>query len=246
MCSFIQHGGYPLVNPSNSSFPSMAYTGRTSLQRVETKTAYQPHDATIIPIYNPLPGNWFVAAYMANWNDNLQQEGLGLKCHYSLGSVALWAQIEGIPIITPGVPRNFTTLEAFSYYKIFIPTGTWQFSVTVSNCTFHVKSFLRFNKADTYCIEGLALEARALPPYDLKSGVGNLTTKTQHSFIENEPFTDGYYYLLVISKSQVNFTIHVITTGLKCLLKEEWWYPQLPYWSLRWQCYVVGEHSGQL
>nr|CAD7260304.1 unnamed protein product [Timema shepardi] len=105
--------------------------------------------------------------------------------------------------------------------RIFIPTGTWQFSVTVSNCTFHVKSFLRFNKADTYCIEGLALEARALPPYDLKSGVGNLTTKTQHTFIENEPFTDGYYYLLVISKSQVNFTIHVITTDLRSSLADK-------------------------
>nr|CAD7423182.1 unnamed protein product [Timema monikensis] len=216
---FVQHGGYPLVNPSNSSFPSMAYTGRTSLQRVETKTAYQPHDATIIPIYNPLPGNWFVAAYMANWNDNLQQE-----------------------------PTPQELIQPSFGERIFIPTGTWQFSVTVSNCTFHVKSFLRFNKADTYCIEGLALEARALPPYDLKSGVGNLTTKTQHTFIENEPFTDGYYYLLVISKSQVNFTIHVITTDLRSSLADKFLFylsfaaePELP--SLPPHFVILGNHT---
>lgn len=42
--------------------------------QVTTYSAYQPHDATILPVYNPLPGSWFAAAYIPNWNEQMQQE----------------------------------------------------------------------------------------------------------------------------------------------------------------------------
>lgn len=42
--------------------------------QVVTKSAYQPHDATVLPVYNPLPGSWFAAAYIPNWNEQMQQE----------------------------------------------------------------------------------------------------------------------------------------------------------------------------
>ncbi|XP_064087969.1 uncharacterized protein LOC135202485 isoform X3 [Macrobrachium nipponense] len=43
---------------------------------VITKSAYLPHDATILPVYNPLPGSWFAAAYIPNWNEQMQQESV--------------------------------------------------------------------------------------------------------------------------------------------------------------------------
>jgi hypothetical protein len=72
--SYIQHGSYPVMSPDNSSFPPSVYTGRTSLHYITTKSAYQPHDATIFPVYNPLPGNWFVAAYISHWDQHVRQE----------------------------------------------------------------------------------------------------------------------------------------------------------------------------
>ena len=36
--------------------------------------AYQPHDASVLPVYNPLPGSWFAAAYIPNWTEQMQQE----------------------------------------------------------------------------------------------------------------------------------------------------------------------------
>lgn len=72
--SYIQHGSYPVMSPDNSSFPLSVYTGRTSLHYITTKSAYQPHDATIFPVYNPLPGNWFVAAYISHWDQHVRQE----------------------------------------------------------------------------------------------------------------------------------------------------------------------------
>ncbi|GFG39492.1 hypothetical protein Cfor_00487 [Coptotermes formosanus] len=211
---YIQHGSYPVMSPDNSSFPSNVYTGRTSLHYITTKSAYQPHDATIFPMYNPLPGNWFVAAYISHWDQHVQQEGLGHKCHYSLGSVALWSQVMGIPVVSPGVPKTVVTVDNASYYKIFIPAGTWHFTVKISHCQFHSHSVVSFNNSsDTmpYCIQSLALQARALPTYNPRNGVGNLTTDSEFTFTETEPYTDGYYYLLVVSESQVSFNLAVTT-----------------------------------
>ncbi|XP_064087966.1 uncharacterized protein LOC135202485 isoform X1 [Macrobrachium nipponense] len=55
---------------------------------VITKSAYLPHDATILPVYNPLPGSWFAAAYIPNWNEQMQQEMVRCQaegCPASLG-----------------------------------------------------------------------------------------------------------------------------------------------------------------
>ncbi|XP_066997236.1 post-GPI attachment to proteins factor 6 isoform X2 [Anabrus simplex] len=211
---YIQHGSYPVMSPTNSSFPSSVYTGRTSLHYIATKSAYQPHDATIFPVNNPLPGNWFVAAYISHWDQHVQQEGIGHKCHYSLGSVALWSQVMGIPVISPGVPKIVTTVDHFSYYKIFIPAGTWHFSVKISNCEFEISSVALFhnNSSMLYCIQSLALRARALPSYNPLISVGNLTEDAEYIFTETEPYTDSFYYLLVISESQVSFKVDVTTT----------------------------------
>lgn len=62
------------MSPDNSTFPSSIYTERTSLHYLNTKSAYQPHDATVFSVYNPLPGNWFVAAYISHWDQHVQQE----------------------------------------------------------------------------------------------------------------------------------------------------------------------------
>lgn len=39
-------------------------------------SSYQPHDATVFPVYNPLPGSWFAAAYLPDWDQHVQQEVL--------------------------------------------------------------------------------------------------------------------------------------------------------------------------
>lgn len=110
-----------------------------------------------------------------------------------------------------------------SFSRIFIPAGTWHFTVKISHCEFCVNSVTLFNNSsDTipYCIQSLALRARALPTYNPRNGVGNLTTDSEFTFTETEPFTDGYYYLLVVSESQVSFNLAVTTTGKKILCKD--------------------------
>lgn len=114
-----------------------------------------------------------------------------------------------------------TSLLYFS--RIFIPAGTWHFTVKISHCQFRLHSVVSFNNnSDTlpYCIQSLALRARALPMYNPSNGIGNLTTDSEFTFTETEPYTDGYYYLLVVSESQVSFNLAVTTAGKNILCKE--------------------------
>jgi hypothetical protein len=79
-----------------------------------------------------------------------------------------------------------------------------------------VNSLTLFNNSNGTmpdCIQSLALRARALPTFNPRTVIGNLSTDSEFTFTETEPFTDGYYYLLVVSESQVSFNVAVTTTG---------------------------------
>ena len=43
---------------------------------VKTHSAFQPHDSTIFPVYNPLPGPWFAIAYLAPFEEKITQQGI--------------------------------------------------------------------------------------------------------------------------------------------------------------------------
>lgn len=66
----------PTPLPTTASLSLVAQLpshGWVSLQ-VLTRSAYQPHDATVLAVYSPLPGSWFTAAYIPDWNEQMQQE----------------------------------------------------------------------------------------------------------------------------------------------------------------------------
>ena len=112
--------------------------------RIVLKAKYQPQDTTVLPVYNPLPGSWFAAAYLPDWDQHVQQEvgildifrpvfiatgtliwiltglnlqGIGHKCLYSLGSIALWTQVPSVDTIPLQTTTRLTSLERFTYLK---------------------------------------------------------------------------------------------------------------------------------
>lgn len=62
------------MSPDNATFPKDFWVNRTCLQRVVVRSSYKTHDASVLPVYNPLPGNWFAAAYLNTWDQKVQQE----------------------------------------------------------------------------------------------------------------------------------------------------------------------------
>ena len=60
---WIQHGSYPVVNASSTTeFPIRDYyVERSYIEWLTLDSAYKPTDTLVHPVYNPLPGSWFVA-----------------------------------------------------------------------------------------------------------------------------------------------------------------------------------------
>ncbi|XP_043483098.1 post-GPI attachment to proteins factor 6-like isoform X3 [Leptopilina heterotoma] len=208
---YLQWGSYPVISERNATFPPHVVPDRNHTFSMSTWTTFEPKVVTVIPVYSPLPGDWFVGAYLSHWDEKVQQQGLGHKCRYSIGSVALWNQMGDIQNIPLGYQKTMKTSEAISYYKIFIPSGTWHFQVQIWGCNFIRKTD---NDMRIPCILGLALEARVLPVFNHThlSSIGNLTNSDTYTFTELSPYEDSYYYLLVISNTTITFNVEVITS----------------------------------
>ncbi|KAH0546206.1 post-GPI attachment to proteins factor 6-like [Cotesia glomerata] len=205
---YLQWGSYPVITANNESFPPNMYPARNDTIKVTAVTAYDFQTTTIVPVNSPEPGDWFVGAYMSHWDEKVQQEGIGHKCHYSIGSVAVWLQANGIQSIPIGHENSMTTSQSSTYYKIFIPSGTWTFDVKIWDCKFKIASL---NKTSKNCIKGLALQGRTMPVFNHTNSykMKNLPVNTTHTFTERTPHDDSYYYLLVVSDSIVEFNVKV-------------------------------------
>ncbi|KAG7206139.1 hypothetical protein KM043_003531 [Ampulex compressa] len=213
---YLQWGSYPVISVNNETFPPNMYAKHEHSFAVSTVTTFEPKITAMIPVYGPLSGDWFVGAYLSYWDEKVQQEGLGHKCHYSIGSVAVWTQTNTIENIPIGYEARLRTKETATYYKIYIPSGTWSFQVHVWGCNFTV-----YNSHNIYkpCIKNLDLQGRVLPVFNhtLPSKIGNLTTFDSYVFTESTPFEESYYYLLVVSDSVVEFHVKVIAS--ECPIK---------------------------
>ncbi|XP_025987542.1 post-GPI attachment to proteins factor 6 isoform X2 [Solenopsis invicta] len=212
----VRFGSYPLITVNNEIFPMTESTKRDDGIMVTTTTAYQPKNVTVVPIYEPQPGDWFAAAYMSHWDEKVQQQGLGHKCQYSIGTVALWSQIDNIENIPINYQTRLRTSSTTAYYKIYIPSGVSSFRLSVWNCSFTLHTFRDIRKP---CIEAAHLKGRVLPisnhfhPLESKS----LTTNASYSFVESSPYEDSYYYLLIISSSIIEFNVKIDT--IECPIK---------------------------
>lgn len=208
----IQHGSLPVISADNATFARNFYTTRTDLHMVKTHSAFQPHDSTIFPVYNPLPGPWFAIAYLSPFEEKITQQGLLHKCRYSLGSIALWTRAEQVEMVNPYSGHTFTTKKHFSYYKFFVAENVDSFQLNLLNCTvqIHLKERL-FGRKD--CIEYANLRARALPKHDPNvSGFTNISSRSGVTFTESRPVRSSYYYLLVVSSAVVSFQLQLSTT----------------------------------
>ncbi|XP_076619315.1 post-GPI attachment to proteins factor 6 isoform X1 [Colletes latitarsis] len=208
---YLQWGSYPVMSVNNDTFPINMYPKRNQTIVVSALTTFEPKTTAIVPVYGPEFGDWFVGAYLSHWDEKVQQQGLGHKCHYSIGSVAIWTQINSIENIPIGCQHTLRTKETTSYYKIYITSGTWNFRVHIWGCNFTVYTSHSIHEP---CIKSMALQGRSLPVFNHSepSEIGNFTIFDSYTFTESSPFEDSYYYLMIISDSIIEVNIKVITS----------------------------------
>ncbi|CAG0890026.1 unnamed protein product [Darwinula stevensoni] len=202
---FMQHGSYPVMSPDNSSFPEGMHTSRTHLYKIETWTAYSPHDAVILPIHNPLPGSWFAAAYLPDWDQQVQQEGIIHRCRYSLGSIAFWTVASNVGLVPVNQPTFLHSKEHFTYYRFYVPENVWNIQVELSRC----EVIVQYNESKPEnCLSGVYLRPNALPSVENSTPLGPLQSKKSMNW-NFSPHTDSYYYLLFVGESVAQFQIEI-------------------------------------
>ncbi|XP_036147030.1 post-GPI attachment to proteins factor 6 isoform X3 [Monomorium pharaonis] len=216
----IRFGSYPIITTDNKVFLMRESTKRDDDIVVTTTTIYQSKNITVVPVYEPQPGDWFVAAYMSYWDEKVQQQGLGHKCQYSIGTIALWSQTDNIVNIPINYQTRLRTSTKTTYYKIYIPSGILSFRVSIWNCSFTLHTVRDIRKP---CIEAIYLKGRVLPIsnhfHSMESK--SLTTNASYSFIESSPYEDSYYYLLIVSNSIIEFNVKIDTSECPIKLTEE-------------------------
>ncbi|XP_015428982.1 PREDICTED: transmembrane protein 8A-like [Dufourea novaeangliae] len=206
---YLQWGSYPVISV-NDTFPHDMYSKRNQTIVVSAITTFEPKTTAIVPVYGPESGDWFVGAYLSYWDEKVQQQGLGHKCHYSIGSVAIWTQTNSIENIPTGCQHTLRTRETTSYYKIYIPSGTWNFQVHIWGCNFTVYTSHSIHDP---CIQSVALQGRSLPVFNHSepNEIGNFTMLDSYTFTEASPYEDSYYYLMIISDSVIEVNVKVVT-----------------------------------
>jgi len=241
---WIQHGSYPLFQTQSSEKWSGTYTSkngsssgkadddsgggysvypvRTELARFTVDTEFRPVNSKVFYVYNPLPGSWFVAAYLDPFVETL---GVRAKCRYSLGSVALWTPAhDAVDLILPNrqPPQTFRSKSKFSYLKFFVPDDVDSFRLKLDGCVVLLSHPRTGLNNDTNCIEYVGYRAKALPVHDptvvndaaasdrrSQIGAGNASVV----FEEQRPYKNEYYYLLVVSEGQVSYRVKVEFEG---------------------------------
>lgn len=103
----------------------------------------------------------------------------------------------------------FITIHFLSY-RIYIPSGTWSFNLTIWNCSSTLQTL---HNIHVLCIKSISLKGRALPIFDHSEKSVNLTIHTSHTFVESSPYEDSYYYLAIISSSVIKFSVKVDISG---------------------------------
>lgn len=217
---YLQWGSYPVISVNNDTFPNNMYPKRNQTIVVSAITTFEPKTTVVVPVYGPESGDWFVGAYLSYWDEKVQQQGLGHKCHYSIGSVAIWTKTNSIENIPIGCQYTLRTKETTSYYKIYIPSGTWNFRVHIWGCNFTMYTPRSLHEP---CIKSIALQGRSLPVFNHSepSEIGNFTVLDSYTFTESSPYEDSYYYLMIISDSIIEVKLKVVTSECPVRMTEK-------------------------
>ncbi|KAF0311819.1 Post-GPI attachment to proteins factor 6 [Amphibalanus amphitrite] len=215
---FLQYGSYPVINHGNGS---ALYDRGDSLRRLTVVSTPQPHPATELTVEAPQPGQWYAAAYIADADRAVSQQGLSHHCQYSLGSIGYWRQ-ETPQLLPVNQPVTVLTIARQSFFRFFVPSGVESVSVSVSGCR-PADSGAPPPDAVHPCLAWVGLRPSALPngqaatdgdPLSWDGGppqwsISGLRSGATHTLRPELLWHDVYYYLALVADNSAELTVTV-------------------------------------
>ncbi|KAJ8305317.1 hypothetical protein KUTeg_015862 [Tegillarca granosa] len=132
---YAQHGSYPVIRPYNESFPEHFYLNRTNLHHVIVQTN---NFSFPVSINNPLPGLWFLAAFIPKGQEKISQKGLNKhNCLYGLNIEVVSSVQEDLEEIDMDKTTSIKLTELQSTKMIrYIPQeGIHKYTLVIDKCS---------------------------------------------------------------------------------------------------------------
>ncbi|ELU03317.1 hypothetical protein CAPTEDRAFT_228167 [Capitella teleta] len=160
----MQHGGFPLINPLNETFPPQFYLKRTHLLEISLLT---DNATTIFKLPNPLPGSWFAMAYLGDYvDDKITPKGIGTTCNYVLAVTHMTELLDHVPSLVTDAAVDISNISGSSNaYRFLLLDKTWRYRMFISNCSFYSldANTTALQNISSPCPLTFAVRSKALP-----------------------------------------------------------------------------------
>ncbi|XP_041360324.1 post-GPI attachment to proteins factor 6-like isoform X2 [Gigantopelta aegis] len=133
---YVQHGGFPVINPYNESFPDDFHLKRSSLKQFDV-----PSDNVTIRgvIAGPQPGTWYAAGFMRKFgNTHLSQKGFSKQCAYALTVVAVNQVVDEVwDLAIEDSQTVYLGTNTERLFRFQVPDDVVTYDFTVDKCVVH-------------------------------------------------------------------------------------------------------------
>ncbi|XP_064605252.1 transmembrane protein 8B-like isoform X2 [Liolophura sinensis] len=199
----MQHGGYPVINPYNESFPENFYLGRTMMRKLTLKT---DNSSAPFVITNPLPGSWFATVVLPKGKSRIGQKGLSRSsCTYAVSATVVSTIRKDIEEISLSDQHHVTLKsgQSDSVFRYLVPTDVHHYQVNVMNCTLSNNDSVEV----ILCPVSFSVSSQVLPDSDRSSSKVDCETQPAgHCSVGvASPAVNKWSYLQV-TRSQGNFS----------------------------------------
>ncbi|XP_070563065.1 post-GPI attachment to proteins factor 6-like isoform X1 [Ptychodera flava] len=207
----LQWGSYPVIDPTNSSFPDNTLLKRTSLLEFHTVSNMMP---LYLRMSSPLEGDWFAAVYLPPPTDpdKIQPKGFGENCNYFLGSILQYHKEIDITTLIADTdsPQNIDYGDYSVLLKFFVADNIGAVTFKLEGCQYKTPTL----QVTDACAVQMASRADALPAENsnwldcMKDPQQNGTC----SLTVQQPKRSKWYYLRVnraIQNASIGFSAKV-------------------------------------
>ncbi|RWS13612.1 transmembrane protein 8B-like protein [Dinothrombium tinctorium] len=228
---YLRYGSYPVISIDNISFPENVVLPTDldeSLYYVKAITRFQPKDMPVIDILNPYPGSWFAIAFIvSDGNEAIKQQGIGKKCHYSIGSMASWNQELNVHLLMPSIPIRLQNYSEIAWFKFFVPENTFAFRIRFSENVNTLNSSVE-SHFYTECSFVFGISSDSLPFLNSCSNSTKYILDNDSQSLDHlvlQPRTNVYYYIGLKAHTEIDINVIVIFEECEMSFTNIDWFP---------------------
>ncbi|XP_065350573.1 post-GPI attachment to proteins factor 6 [Cloeon dipterum] len=199
---YLKHGSFPVVNPNNATFPNDFRT-QDEAGKVKGLSILSDGAKNSLQVEQPLPGDWFLIAFLTFENTRIEQKGIAKYCSTSFTTNLDVTWTNETILLIPEV-QNYQDIQIHQsieqdqqiYYKFFVPVETHWATINIKNC-------------ENNCPIQVYWRARALPLIDEAEGLnctGNISTCST-GFL---PLEGEWHYLTIAAEANTTYSLKII------------------------------------